>query len=162
MAISKLKKGERIETSILEDVNKSSIEYKKDFFFRFAKTLLKDKKYFEAEKIISVRSDPAVLRIFAFELPFHRPIRPHHCNFAAKHIRAEKRMCNLPRRLCGNRKGQGDPQRKEHRFHDRKLVIQSENANVVRRPRQPCFCETRNAGTQNRRQLTSQIFNGRW
>jgi len=51
--ISKLKNREHIEPNIFDDVNKSSIEYKRDFFFRYAKKLLQDKEYLETEKIIS-------------------------------------------------------------------------------------------------------------
>ena len=51
--ISKLKNREHVEANIFDDVNKSSIEYKRDFFFRYAKKLLQDKEYLETEKIIS-------------------------------------------------------------------------------------------------------------
>ena len=51
--ISKLKNREHVEANIFDDVNKSPIEYKRDFFFRYARKLLQDKEYLETEKIIS-------------------------------------------------------------------------------------------------------------
>ena len=51
--ISKLKNNEFVEVSILDHVIKSPIAYKKDFFFRYAKRLLKEQDYLESEKIIS-------------------------------------------------------------------------------------------------------------
>ena len=53
IGICQLKNQEHLETSILDDVTKTSLEYKKDFFFRYAKRLLQDKQYYEAERIIT-------------------------------------------------------------------------------------------------------------
>jgi hypothetical protein len=53
IGISKLKNCEHIDSNIFDDINKSSIEYKRDFFFRYAKKLLQEKDYLETEKVIS-------------------------------------------------------------------------------------------------------------
>ncbi len=60
--ICKLKNKEHFEKTILEDVNKAPLEYKRDFFYRYAKKLLQDKEYSEAEKVIATHlnfSSPA-------------------------------------------------------------------------------------------------------
>ncbi len=65
-AISKLKNKENLETIIFEDIDKSQVEYKNDFFYRYAKRLLQENNYSEAEKIISSNlnfSSPAIGRL---------------------------------------------------------------------------------------------------
>ena len=64
--ICKLKNKEHIEQTALEDVNKAPLEYKKDFFYRYAKKLLQDKEYSEAEKVIATHlnfSSPAIDKV---------------------------------------------------------------------------------------------------
>jgi hypothetical protein len=64
--ICKLKSNEPIEPTILEDVNKAPLEYKKDFFYRYAKKLLQEKEYSEAENVILTHlnfSSPAIDKI---------------------------------------------------------------------------------------------------
>jgi len=52
IGICKLKNREHFEPTILEDVNKAPLEYKRDFYYRYTKKLLQDKEYSEAEKVI--------------------------------------------------------------------------------------------------------------
>jgi hypothetical protein len=51
--ICKLKNKEHFELTILEEINKAPLEYKRDFFYRYTKKLLQDKEFSEAEKVIA-------------------------------------------------------------------------------------------------------------
>ncbi len=53
LAICKLKNDEIIDSSFIENVKATNIQYQRDFFFRYAKKQLHLKEYSEAESIIS-------------------------------------------------------------------------------------------------------------
>lgn len=50
--ICALKNGDTVERSIFDDASKAPQDYKKDFFYRYAVSLIEDKNYTEADKVI--------------------------------------------------------------------------------------------------------------
>ncbi|OSZ81152.1 hypothetical protein CAP36_07930 [Chitinophagaceae bacterium IBVUCB2] len=66
IGICKLKNNDSIEQVALEAASKAPYEYKKDFFYRYAKVLVKEEQYSEAEKIIATHlnfSSPEIEKI---------------------------------------------------------------------------------------------------